>query len=80
MTKQRWGLMSLGLKETVGNEAKSKCSFRTAQKKIVFMTNFDYKKRKKNQDANAIEQGSNRRSEVNRRKVPGPPLNLRSFT
>lgn len=29
------------------------------------MTNFDYKK-KKNQDADAIEQGSNRRSEVNR--------------
>lgn len=42
LTKQRWGLMSLGLKETIGNDGKSKSSFRTAQKKIVFMTNFDY--------------------------------------
>lgn len=67
--------MSLGLKETTRNDSKS--NFITAQNHCIH----DQIESKKFQDANVVDQGSNKRLEVNREEeVPGPPLNLRSFT
>lgn len=35
LIKQKWGLMSLGLKETTRNDSKSKSNFITAQKDCI---------------------------------------------
>lgn len=59
-------------------KAKVKNNFTTAQKDCFHEKNFG---KNKFQDANVIKQDSSKRSEVNRKEeVPGPPLNLRSFT
>lgn len=79
-TKMGFNVLGIRKQKSTGNDSKS--NFIAAQN-IVFInkTNKKKKKRKKFQNAIVIEQGSNKRSEVNREgEIPGPPLNLRSFT